>query len=68
MHLGGNNQQPRCRPTSLGILGARWPNTYLLLGQAPLHGAYGWQSLLHSTPTLAGDQHNGAQITKLLGR
>ena len=54
MHLGGNDQWPWCHPTSLGILGAQWPNTYLLLGRAPLGGAYGQRSLLHCTPTLVG--------------
>ena len=51
MHSGGNDQWPLCRPTSLGILGARWPNTYLLLGRAPLSNTYWRQSLLRSTLT-----------------
>ena len=54
MHSGGNDQWPRCHPTSLGILGAWWPNTYLLLGRAPLSSTYGWRSLLHSTLTPVG--------------
>ena len=54
MHSGGNDQRPRCRPTFLGVLGARWPNTYLLLGRAPLGGTNRWWSLLRSTLTLVG--------------
>ena len=54
MHSGGNDQRPRCCPTSLDVLGVRWPTTYLLLGQALLGGAYGWRSLLCSTPTPVG--------------
>ena len=50
-----------------GCSGCKWPNTYLLLGQAPLGGAYGWQSLLRSTPTLEGGQRTGARITKWMG-
>ena len=51
-----------------GRSGCKWPNTYLLLGRAPLGGAYGRQSLLHSTLTLEGGQRTGAHVTKWLGR
>ena len=50
-----------------GHSGCKWPNTYLLLGRAPLSGAYGWRSLLRSTPTLEGGQCTGARITKWMG-
>ena len=54
MHSGGNDQQPWCHPTSLGVLGVQWPNTYLLLGRAQLSSTYGWRSLLCSTLTPVG--------------
>ena len=43
MHSGGNDQQCQCRPTSLGILGARWPNTF-----------YYWGGLCSAAPTGGG--------------
>ena len=63
----------RERPATLmssfltGRSGCKWPNTYLLLGRAPLGGAYGRRSLLRSTPTLEGGQRTGARVTKRLG-
>ena len=51
-----------------GHSGCKWPNTYLLLGRAPLGGAYGRRSLLRSTLTLEGSQRTGARITKWMGR
>ena len=50
-----------------GRSGCKWPNTSLLLGRAPLGGAYGRRSLLRSTPTLEGGQRTGACITKWMG-
>ena len=50
-----------------GRSGCKWPNTYLLLGQALLGGTYGQRSLLRSTPTLEGGQRTGARVTQRLG-
>ena len=68
MHSGGNVRRPRCRPFSQGVLGASdliliyyWGG---LRSAAPMGGAYGRWSLLHSIPTLEGGQCTGARITK----
>ena len=68
MHSGGNDQWPRCHPTLVGVLGVWWPNTYLLLGQALLGGAYGWQSLFCSTPTPVGGLTQWCTIYEMTGR
>ena len=67
MHLGGNDQRPWCRPTSLGVLGARWTNTIYYWGRLRLAAPMGGSPCSISTPTLVGSQCIGAQLTKLLG-
>ena len=67
MHSGRNDQRPWCRPTSLGILGARWPNTIYYWGGLRLAVPMGSSPCSISTPTLVGGQCTGAQLTKLLG-